>query len=116
MASVNTSNATIRHYVLTPDGAIREFSADETTSVAVGTDRIPEFAGSDLRYLLVSWEPQGENELQIQTAGAAIHFDAEGRMVEVRAATAEEKISRFEHDTCVQWALRELVPTRPTLN
>ncbi len=116
MASVNTMNSEIRHYVLTADGAIREFSADEAALIAAGANRIPEFADSNLRYLQVSWAPEVDQELKIQTAGAAIHFDAEGRMVEARATTEEEKISRFEHDTCVQWALRELVLARPTLN
>lgn len=116
MTSVNSTNTEIRHYVLTTDGGIREFSAEEAARIAAGANRVPEFADSDLRYLQVSWEPDVDQELRIQTAGAAIHFDAEGKMVEARPTTDEEKISRFEHDTCVQWALRELVSARPTLN
>lgn len=116
MVPVNGMNTEIRHYVLTPDGAIREFSADEAALIAAGANRVPEFADSDMRYLQVSWEPETEQDLEIQTAGAAIHFDGDGRMVEARPTTEEETISRFEHDTCVQWALRELVLARPTLN
>lgn len=116
MVPINGMNTEIRHYVLTPGGAIREFSADEAALIAAGANRIPEFADSDMRYLQVSWEPEVEQELKVQTAGAAIHFDGEGRMVEARPTNEKETISRFEHDTCVQWALREVVLARPTLN
>ena len=42
-----------------------------------------------------------------KTAGAAIKLDSDGRLTEAAPPSDEEKISRFEHDTCVQWALRE---------
>lgn len=116
MSSVNTIQTEIRHFVLTPDGDIRQFSAVEAALIAAGTNVLPEFADRDLRYLQVSWEPNEETELKISTAGAAIHFDADGRMVEARPTTDGETISRFEHDTCVQLALRDLLSGRPTLH
>jgi len=116
MSSVNVMESEIRHYVLTPEGSIREFSAAEAALIAAGANRVPEFADRDLRYLQVSWHPQDDNELKVQTAGAAIHFDGDGRMVEARPTTEQEQISRFEHDTCVQWALREMVVARVTLH
>jgi hypothetical protein len=97
----------IRHFVLTSGGEIREFSSDEAALIAAGANRIPEFAERRMRYLQVSWDDESSAELKIQTAGAAIRFDAEGRLTEATPPAEEEKISRFEHDTCVQWALRK---------
>jgi hypothetical protein len=98
----------IRHFVLTQGGEIREFSADEAALIAAGANRLPEFADSRMRYLQVSWDDETSSEMRIQTAGAAIRFDAEGRLTEAAPPEEQEKISRFEHDTCVQWALRKV--------
>ena len=98
----------IRHFVLSQDGAIREFSPEEAALIAAGSNKLPEFAESRVRYLQVSWDDEASNELKIQTAGAAIKFDADGRLAEAAPPSDEEKISRFEHDTCVQWALRNV--------
>jgi hypothetical protein len=98
----------IRHFVLTQSGEIHEFSADEAALIAAGSNRLPEFAESRVRYLQVSWSDEPAAEMKIQTAGAAIRFDAEGRLTEAVPPGEEEKISRFEHDTCVQWALRKV--------
>jgi hypothetical protein len=101
-------NTEIRHFVLTQDGQIREFSSDEAALIAAGANRLPEFAERRMRYLQVSWDAESGSELRIQTAGAAIKFDADGRLTEAAPPGDEEKISRFEHDTCVQWALRNM--------
>ena len=98
----------IRHFVLTQAGEIREFSSDEAALIAAGSNRLPEFAERRLCYLQVSWDAEAAVEMKISTAGAAIRFDAEGRMTEATPPAEEEKISRFEHDTCVQWALRKV--------
>ncbi len=98
----------IRHFLLTQGGEIREFSSDEAALIAAGANKLPEFAERRMRYLQVSWSDEPAAEMRIQTAGAAIRFDAEGRLSEATPAGEEEKISRFEHDTCVQWALREV--------
>jgi hypothetical protein len=96
----------IRHFVLSQDGAISEFTAEQAAMIAAGENKLPEFAERRLRYLQVSWDDETQAELKIQTAGAAIKFDADGRLLEAAPPSDEEKISRFEHDTCVQWALR----------
>lgn len=99
----------IRHYVLGQDGTIREFSPEEAALIAAGANKLPEFAERRVRYLQVSWDDETtNNELKIQTAGAAIKFDSDGRLAEAAPPSDEEKISRFEHDTCVQWALRNV--------
>ncbi|MDE2149685.1 MAG: hypothetical protein KGJ55_07625 [Gammaproteobacteria bacterium] len=98
----------IRHFVLTADGNIREFSAEEAAAIAAGASRLPEFADRRLRYLQVTWDAETEAGLQIQTAGAAIRFDGEGRLAEAIPPCDQDRLSRFEHDTCVQWALRGL--------
>jgi hypothetical protein len=103
----------IRHFVLTQSGEIREFSSEEAALIAAGSNRLPEFAERRVRYLQVSWDEDTAPELRIQTAGAAIRFDAEGRLTEAAPPGDEEKISRFEHDTCVQWALREVAAASP---
>lgn len=98
----------IRHFVLTQEGEIREFSSEEAALIAAGANKLPEFAECRMRYLQVSWDDEPSSELRIQTAGAAIRFDADGRLTEAAPPGDEEKISRFEHDTCVQWALRNI--------
>lgn len=105
-----------RHFVLEQDGAIREFTAEEAALIAAGANRLPEFAERRVRYLQVSWDQDSEPELKIQTAGAAICFDAEGRLTEASPPTDDERISRFEHDTCVQWALRGAELGLPTFH
>ncbi|GAC1625299.1 MAG: hypothetical protein NVS9B10_12110 [Nevskia sp.] len=98
----------IRHFVLGQDGSIREFSPEEAALIAAGSNKLPEFAETRVRYLQVSWDDEATTELKIQTAGAAIKFDSDGRLAEAAPPSDAEKISRFEHDTCVQWALRNV--------
>ena len=98
----------IRHFVLTPDGTIREFSSEQAAQIAAGENRLPEFAEHRLRYLQITLDNVSESELKIQTAGALIRFDADGRMAEAGPAPDNENLSRFEHDACVQWALKDL--------
>mgnify|MGYP007026956358 CR=1 FL=1 len=61
---------------------------------------MPEFADQRLRYLQVSLEDSSETELKIQTAGASIRFDGDGKMAEAGPPADHENISRFEHDAC----------------
>lgn len=107
-------NTEIRHFLLTQDGEIREFTSEQAALIAAGANRLPEFAERRMRYLQVSWDAEASNELKVQTAGAAIRFDGEGRLLEAAPPTETEKISRFEHDTCVQWALRDVGVRQPT--
>jgi hypothetical protein len=42
----------------------------------------------------------------VQTTGACIGFDADGRLTEAGPTRDDEPITRFELDACVQWALK----------
>lgn len=107
----------IRHFVLTPEGGIREFTADQAALIAAGNNRIPEYAGRDLRYLqLIVNDNSKSGELRIQTAGARIHFDEEGRMTEAGPPTDAQPITHFEHDAVVQWVLRDVPTAAPTFH
>lgn len=106
----------IRHFVLTQEGSIREFSAEQAALVAAGDSRMPEFADSHVRYLQLTVNDEASNEIKIQTAGAMIKFDHEGRMAEAKPPAESEQISRFEHDAVVQWALRDMPNVAPTFH
>lgn len=104
----------IKHFVLTDDGHIREYSSEEAFSVVNGLKSIPELADLKVRYLQVRFdELQEEDNMQVVTAGAAIRFDEEGRLCEadnlaIEAPSESEEatpISAFEQETCVQLAL-----------
>ena len=106
-----------RHFVITPEGGIREFSAEQAAHIAAGADRLPEFAGHDLRYLQLTLESKADsNEVRVQTAGAHIRFDNDGRLAEAGPPGDNEPISRFEHDAVVQWALRDVPAVAPTFH
>lgn len=99
----------IRHFVLTPDGRLREFSGEQAAQVAAGAGKLPEFAQSRVRYLQLTVSAESRDEIKIISAGASIRFDAEGRLTEAGPISAQDnKITHFEHDACVQWALRDL--------
>jgi hypothetical protein len=106
----------IRHFVLTTDGSIREFSSEQAAGIAAGANRLPEFADQRLRYLQITLEDTSETELKIQTSGACIRFDTDGRMAEAEPPKADENFSRFEHDACVQWALKDIPATSVTFH
>lgn len=102
-------NAQTRHFILTPEGGIREFSAEQAGLVAAGAGKLPEFADRRLRYLQITVDDESAgDELQIQTASASIGFDHDGRLTEAGPPRDDEPITRFELDTCVQWALKGL--------
>jgi hypothetical protein len=105
-----------RHFVLTPDGNIREFSTEQAALIAAGSNKLPEFSGLSVRYLQVTLEDTSPTEMKIQTAGASIRFDADGRMAEAGPPGEHENISRFEHDACVQWALKDIPATSLTFH
>lgn len=106
----------VRHFVLTGDGRIREFSPEQAAHVAAGSGRMPEFADSQVRYLQVTLDDEAEAEIRIQSAGAKIRFDAEGRLLEAGPVTPEEHITGFEHDAVVQWVLRDRPAIGPTFH
>lgn len=107
----------IRHFVLTPEGGIREFSQEQAAQIAAGANRMPEYAGRDLRYLQLTLnDNQRKGELKVRTAGARIHFDDNGRMTEASPPTEAEPITHFEHDAVVQWVLRDVPTVAPTFH
>lgn len=98
----------IHHFVLTPDHRLREFSGELAARVAAGAGKLPEFADHSVRYLQVTVSTESEDELKVITAGARIRFDHDGRLTEAGPiGDRDERISHFEHDACVQWALRD---------
>ena len=105
----------VHHIVLTPDGGLREFPAELAARVAAGAGKLPEFAERRVRYVQVTVTDESDGELKVVTAGASIRFDRDGRLTEAGPIEGEEpKISPFEHDACVQWALRHW-PTPPVI-
>lgn len=109
---------TIRHFLLTHEGSIEEFSEEEAVRVATGDTSLPRFADKRVRYLQVAVEELDEGgQIQVRTLGAVIGFDAEGRLHEAGMPDGEaETVSYFEHDACVQFALKDSVPGRYALN
>lgn len=107
----------VRHFVLTPEGGIREFSMEQAALIAAGASRVPELADRRVRYLQLTVDDSADSgELKVQTAGASILFDAEGRLTEASPPSDAEQISRFEHDAVVQWALKSIPAVAPTFH
>lgn len=105
----------VHHFVLTPDGGLREFSPEQAAQVAAGAGKLPEYAERQVRYVQVTVSDETEGELKVVTAGASIKFDREGRLTQAGPiGTSDPRISPFEHDACVQWALRHW-PTPPVV-
>jgi hypothetical protein len=105
-----------RHFVLTLDGGIREFTAEQAALVAAGSEQLPEFADRRVRYLQVTVDDENGSELRIQTAGAAIEFDHAGKMTQAGPPAEDEQITRFEHDAVVQWAIKNIPNAAPTFH
>lgn len=105
-----------RHFLLTPEGSVREFSPSQAASVAAGANKLPEFAGHRVRYLQVTINDDNNRELKVQSAGACIRFDAEGRLAEATPPGENEAITSFEHDACIQLALKGLPAASPTFH
>ncbi len=106
----------VRHFVVTPEGRIHEFSAEQAALIAAGTDRMPEFADSRVRYLQVTVDAGNTSEIRVQTAGASIQFDGDGKLLEAGPPSAEEVLSGFEHDAVVQWAIRDIPSAGPVFH
>jgi hypothetical protein len=97
----------VHHLVLTPDGGLREVPAELAARVAAGADRLPEYAERRLRYVQVTVTDATDDELRVVTTGASIKFDRDGRLAEAGPIGNDDpRISPFEHDACVHWALR----------
>lgn len=108
-----------RHFLLTQDGAIEEFTEDEASAVAEGKHELPRFADERLRYVQVDFDEQAndEGELRVRTLGAIVRFDADGRLCEADSASQDaDTLTEFEHDACVQFALRDTIVPSYALN
>lgn len=109
----------IRHFILTNDGRIEEFSEEQASEVANGSCLLSQFADSRMRYVQVAYDEETDSsgELKVRTMGAVISFDEQGRINGAASPnTKSEALSRFEHDACVQFALRETLPEHYALN
>ncbi|MDA3919346.1 MAG: hypothetical protein PF501_01490 [Salinisphaera sp.] len=109
----------IRHFLLSQDGAIEEFSDEEASAVAEGKQDLPRYADKQLRYVQVAFDdsPSDDGEIQVRTMGAIVRFDTEGRLAEADGELqARDELNEFEHDACVQFALRETLPVSYALN
>ena len=123
------SNADIKHFLYRelsdvpgqrPVREIVEYSAEEAAAVAMGDETLPEFSGASLRYVQV-WVDQeiDGNELQVRTASAVVRFDENGRFADAEPADAQPDGAddgSFEHDTCVQLAVRKRFPDAVTVH
>ena len=61
----------IRHFILTNDGRIEEFSEHEASQVANGASALSRFADSQLRYVQVAYDEETDSngELKVRTMG-----------------------------------------------
>lgn len=109
----------VRHFLLSNEGAMEEFSEDEASAVVEGRQDMPRYADQQLRYVQVSFDDQAneQGEIQVKTMGAIIKFDEAGRLAEAdQARDAQDELNEFEHDACIQFALRETLPQSYALN
>jgi hypothetical protein len=105
----------VHHIVLTPDGGLREFSTEQAAKVATGVGKLPEYAERRVRYVQVTVTDESDDEIKVVTAGASIKFDRDGRLIEAGPIGADEaRLSPFEQDACVEWALRHF-PAPPAV-
>lgn len=109
ITSENTGmNNEVKHFVLTPEGTVREFSADDAARVASGESTLPEYAATRLRYLQIALDESAENEVRVHAGVACLQFDEKGTFSGAEAPAGEDdQVDPFEYDACIQWALRE---------
>lgn len=109
-----------KHFLLTNDGRIEEFSEEQAARVADGSTPLPQFADSRQRYVQVAFDDgdtTDNGELRVYTMGAIVGFDTEGRLTRAETPDSEQQaLSHFEQDACVQFALRDTIPNRYMLN
>ncbi len=110
----------VKHYILSNDGRIAEFSTEEAFKVANRLSSLPQYADSRLRYVQVQFDDQEDvlpDKLKVRIAGAYVSFDKQGRLSDADAPVeTENAISNFEHETCVQLALRSRLGDQITLH
>ena len=113
-------NMQVRHNILSNDGRIAEFSTEEAFKVANRLSNLPQYADSRLRYVQVQFDDLDEaapDKLRVRIAGAYVSFDGQGRLSDADAPIENDNaISTFEHETCVQLALRSSLGENLTLH
>lgn len=72
----------VKHFLITPEDGIREFTAEQAAMVAAGTRPLPELADRMVRYLQITLDDSEIGEIKVQTSGAFVAFDADGRVTE----------------------------------
>lgn len=108
-----------RHFILTSNGCIEEFSDAEASAVAEGKQQLPRFADERLRYVQVAFDERAneDGEIRVQTMGAIVHFDENGLLTEAdRTDETSDELTSFEHDACVQFALKDTVGEQHVVN
>lgn len=106
----------VRHFLITPDGQVRQYSNEEAQSIAQGANCLPEFAGRWVRYLQVQMDEVKDGEgIRVMTAAASIQFDEGGKLQQAAAPDDQgQSLTEFEHDTCVQLALAPVMDMSTT--
>lgn len=101
----------VRHFLITPDGHVHQYSHEEAQHIARGENALPEFAGSWVRYLQVQMDESKDGEgIQVMTAAARVQFDEQGKLQQTAAPDPKDPaLTEFEHETCVQLALAPVV-------
>ena len=129
-AKAKKDTSEIRHFLFREHAArdgsggavceIVEYSAEEAAAVALGDAALPEFSGSKTRYVQVWVDDEiNGNELQVRTAAAVVSFDDDGHFADAQPAEAQRENNQrgdFEHDTCVQLAVRTRYPDAFTVH
>lgn len=106
--TVAVLNMATKHFVLTNDDRLEEFSDEEAARVANGSDLLPQFAETRVRYVQVAFDDDtNENgEIKVYTMGAVVGFDTDGRLSETGSEEENQQpLSEFEQEACVEFAL-----------
>src|SRR5699024_5782894 len=109
-----------RHFLLTHDNTIEEFSEEQASRVADGTDALPRFADKRLHYVQVDFDDAVDDsgELRVRTLSAIITFDDQGRKLSADNAEDDDSatLTSLQHDACVQLPLKASIPEFYALN
>lgn len=108
-----------RHFLLTNDDHVEEFTDQQAAEVASGTGALPRFAESRVRYVRVTFDDHAneDGELKVYTMGAIVGFDAEGKVADTDTEEkVRESLTEFEQDACVEFALRDSGANQHALN
>lgn len=100
----------LRHYVFQEDGTLREFTQEAGARVASGDEPIPEYADSQLRYLQVDIDEEGNpgRKVEVRMAAAMLSFNTEGYLTSAESYDDEDAVvSEFERQALAEYVLSE---------